>query len=153
MNETRSVYKIMYSSHRIPRLTPVKEIRTTKKSNEVQCFLMSEKYDAPRTMSSMDELVHFAAQFFSSVICNGLPFDPHTNDVKKMVSGYKNALNRWQSTKCSSKIEVTGWSFCLRCDKLRKALAMQNIRYFITFIRCSVVQVIALFDVRYLIDN
>lgn len=128
INGVKSAYELVYSNHHPPRLTPNREMRTTDKSDAVQCFVLGCRYGDAHIMSSVEEFVTFAADFFSSSVCNGLPFDPDTNNEKKIVTGYKNTLNHWQSNDCAFKIGAPGWEFCLHCEKLRRCLVKRKFR-------------------------
>ena len=133
-DEMKCVYETIPSNHPVPRLTVIKEIRMKKSSNEVQCVVLNEEIGDPKVVTSSEELTDFAIQFFSSQFCYGLPSGFKFKNVKKISTGHRNSLNQWQSLNCSRKIEVAGWEFCLRCKKLRKALVMSDIRYFIIII-------------------
>jgi len=116
------------SNHRSPRSLVVKEIQTTKNCNEIKCFFMNEEVCVLQPISSSEQLLNFATEFFSPFSCFGVPFEVQFNDIKAMKKGYKNILNRWQSILCQKKID-TGWNCCLKCDQLRKALVMKAVRY------------------------
>jgi hypothetical protein len=115
---TKCACELVFSNHLIPQLISIKEIRTTVSNNEVQCLVMSTVHGDPNIMSSMEEFIDFGVQFFTTVFCCGLPFDHRFNSISELVTGYKNALNRWQSKQCTTKIEIPEWTFCLNCESL-----------------------------------
>jgi len=129
VNDLKCAAEITLSNHRRPILTPVKEIRTSRASNQIQCFILNQEFDEPKTISSSKELIDFATHFFSSTeFCLGLPYDGLLNDVKTMKRGYKNNLNRWQSTSCSRRINMANGKLCSHCCLLVKALVVKSIR-------------------------
>lgn len=128
IGEKKNLTEITYSHHiTFPKVTSVKEIRTSKGKNEVQFALLGDEFGTPKMISSVEELNNVVTQFFSTKHCYGLPFDAQFNGIRKMEKGRKNCLNRWQSTECSGKI-IAGYSCCLRCEKLEKALAVAETR-------------------------
>jgi len=124
----KCLVQLSCSSHRLPRSLVTKELRITK-NQEIECFVLNEEVRVDRTISSSEELLNFATDFFSSTSCFGVPFDSRFNNVKSMMKGHRNILNRWQSNLCAKKIEISGCSSCLSCNRLRKSLLVKVHRY------------------------
>lgn len=130
--ERRCLVQVISSSHRLPRSVIVKEMRmaTDDNNNEITYFCMNEEVGNPQIVTSSNDLINSATEFFSSPTCYGLPFNSSQFEkIKSMRTGFKNILNRWQSSCSTGKIELSQWNWCLQCDKLRKALMIKDIRY------------------------
>ena len=130
VNDLKCLAKMTFSNHHQPLLTPVKEIRTKKATNQVQCFILNQPSGSPKTISSLDELIDFATTFFSAKFCHGSPYDALFNDIRSMKTGFKNSLHRWQSTSCAVKMNTADTNtLCSHCDRLQEALVVKSIRY------------------------
>lgn len=130
VNDLRCLAEMTFSNHDHPLLTSVREIRTKKATNQVQCFILNQPSGSLKTIFSLEELIHFATTFFSAKFCSGLPYDAMLNDIQTMKRGFKNSLHRWQSTSCTVKLDATDTNnVCSHCDRLQKALVVRSIRY------------------------
>jgi len=135
VNDVKCIAQMTLSNHHNPLLTPVREIRTKRTTNEVQCWILNQPSGSPHSISSLEELEILATNFFSVKVCHGVPYDAEINDIKTIKAGFKNCLNRWESTSCEArKVKInavdSSASVCSYCNRLQKALLVKAMRYF-----------------------
>lgn len=134
--ETKVLAMAQLSSHIKPRVTVVKEMRTTRHTSEVRALVLGKEWSR-QVVESVEELSVFASQFFESIFCRGVPPTSQSEMVRMVKHGEKNILNWWQNTYCTKRIVMKHVTICEKCNFIRRALFTAETRYVIVLIMVS----------------
>lgn len=126
--ETKVLAMMQLSSHAEPRVTVVKEMRTTRHISEVRALVLGKEWSR-QVVESVEELSVFASQFFESVFCRGVPPTTQSEMVRMVKHGERNILNWWQSMYCTKRIVMKDVTICEKCNFIRRAVFTAETRY------------------------